>query len=364
MSSARLQNVAVGDWRNQSGPLKAFWNDATISEIMVNRWDLIFVERNGTLEQTDVKFQNPEALNHFVQSLCAFLGWELNRKSPYLDARLPDGSRLNIVIPPVAFESPTITIRKATLKNFNYQTLIKAGTVDEKLMYFLKQAVNNRQNILISGGTGSGKTTILGVLTSYIGPTERVVSIEDTAEMQINVKNLVRMETRTSVAGEDPIQTDDLLRNALRMRPDRILIGECRGPEAFDMLMAMNTGHDGSMTTIHANSAADSLRRLESMVLRSGIKAPLPRVQADIASTINIVVQAKRGSDGKRRVVEVIEVQGRDETGYLTETIFHYTEGIGVQSTGHVPDFANGPNAKFPAPFFEPNYRVNLTPKS
>jgi pilus assembly protein CpaF len=363
MSSARLQNAAVSDWRNQSGPLKPFWHDETISEIMVNRWDSIFVERNGVLEQADVKFQNPEALNHFVQSLCAFLGWELNRKSPYLDARLPDGSRLNIVIPPVAFESATITIRKATIKNFNYQTLIKAGTVDEKLMYFLKQAVNTRQNILISGGTGSGKTTILGVLTSYIGPSERVVAIEDTAEMQINVKNLVRMETRTSVAGEDPIQTDDLLRNALRMRPDRILIGECRGPEALDMLMAMNTGHDGSMTTIHANSAQDSLRRLESMVLRSGIKAPLATIQSDIASTIDIVVQATRTADGKRRVVEVIEVLGRDEQGYRTETIFNYMDGVGVFSTGHVPEFAKDPKAKFPNQFFETSYRVNLTTK-
>jgi pilus assembly protein CpaF len=360
LSSARPLNIA-NDWKQQAGPLRRLFADESISEIMVNSWDSIYVERNGVIEPCDVTFQNPEALHRFVQSLSAFLGFELNRKTPYLDARLPDGSRLNIVIPPVTLESASITIRKATVTNFNYQTLIKAGTVDEKLMYFLKESVSNRQNILISGGTGSGKTTILGVLTSFIGATERVVAIEDTAEMKVNVRNLVRMESGTHVPGEDPILTEDLLRNALRMRPDRILIGECRGPEAFDMLMAMNTGHDGSMTTIHANSALDALRRLEAMILRSGIGAPMAMVQQDIASTINLVVQATRTFDGKRRVVEVLEVLGRDENGYQTETVFSYVEPMGQLSTGYIPRFARNPSAKFPHRFFEADFTVKLS---
>lgn len=348
----------VNDWKQESGPLKAYWNDPTVSEIMVNRWDCIFIERNGVIESAEYKFQNPEALTRFVQSLCAFMGWELNRKNPYLDARLPDGSRLNIIVPPVAFESPTITIRKSSVNTFNYQTLIKAGTVDEKLIYFLKQAVSTRQNILISGGTGSGKTTILGVLSSFIGPKERVVSIEDTAEMQINVKNLVRLESGT--ASDDEITPADLLRNALRMRPDRIIMGECRGSEAFDMLMAMNTGHEGSMSTIHANSGIDALRRLEAMILRSGVEAPHAMVQNDIASTIDFVIQTSRSSDGKRRIMEVLEVLGRSSEGYLTEKVFTYSESNGTHSTGYVPKFVIDAKGKFPGQFFEADYKVKL----
>ncbi len=359
MSAARSHRD--NDWKQQAGPLKALFADESVAEIMVNRWDLIYVERKGVLEVSDSRFQNAEALIRFVQSLCAFLGLELNRKTPYVDARLPDGSRLNLVIPPVSFESPIVTIRKSSASVFTYQTLIAAGSLNDKLLYFLKEAVSNRQNLLISGGTGSGKTTILGVLTSFIRSTERVIAIEDTAEMKINVRNLVRMETGTGVPGEEPIQTDDLLRNALRMRPDRIIIGECRGPEAFDMLMAMNTGHDGSMTTVHANSAGDALRRLEAMILRSGVGAPVSMVQNDIASTINLVVQASRSYDGKRRIVEVIEVLGREGNGYQTETIFTYSEATGIQSTGYIPKFASAAKTKFPAKFFEPDFIVNLS---
>ncbi|MEZ0391207.1 MAG: CpaF family protein [Pseudobdellovibrionaceae bacterium] len=354
MSTPRV----VADWKQESGPLKTYLNDPNISEIMVNRWDLIFIERNGVIEVAEYKFHNADGLNRFIQSLCAFMGWDLNRKSPYLDARLPDGSRLNIVVPPVAFESPAITIRKATVSNFNYQTLIKAGTFDDKLTYFLKQAVTCRQNILISGGTGSGKTTILGVLSSFINSKERVVSIEDTAEMQINVKNLVRLETGMT---EEGIRQSDLLRNALRMRPDRIIIGECRGAEAFDMLMAMNTGHEGSMTTIHANSATDALRRLEAMIIRSGIEAPLEMIQHDIASTIDFVIQTNRSTDGKRRVSEVLEVIGRNESGYITESVFKYIDGMGISSTAYVPKFVLDAKGKFPGQFFDADYKVKLT---
>lgn len=357
---SKTNSRIVADWKQESGPLKAYLADPSVSEIMVNRWDLIFIERNGVIEAAEFKFQNPEALHRCVQSLCAFMGWELNRKNPYLDARLPDGSRLNIVIPPVAFESPTITIRKASVGNFNYQTLIKAGTMDDKLTYFLKQAVSMRQNVLISGGTGSGKTTVLGVLSSFIGPKERVVCIEDTAEMQLNVKNLVRMEIpNRSLEGED-INPAALLRNALRMRPDRIIMGECRGAEAFDMLMAMNTGHEGSMTTIHANSATDALRRLEAMILRGGVQAPHEMIQNDIANTIHFVLQTARTSDGKRKITEVIEVLGRDSSGYAVQKVFGYMDGYGIASTGYVPRFVTETNAKFPAEFFEVDYKVKL----
>jgi pilus assembly protein CpaF len=354
----------TNDWKQEAGPLKPYLMDKSVSEIMVNRWDCIFIERNGVIEAADYKFQNAEALSRFVQSLAAVLGKELNRKTPYLDARLPDGSRLNIVIPPIAFESPCITIRKVSVANFNHQTLIKAGTLDEKAIYFLNQAVASRQNLVISGGTGSGKTTVLGVLTSFISPKERVVSIEDTAEIQINTKNLVRLETRSSSSVEAPIQTDVLLKNALRMRPDRIIVGECRGAEAFDMLMAMNTGHEGSMTTMHANSAQDALRRLESMILRSSIEAPLSMIQQDIGNTIKLIVQVGRGADGKRRVLEIMEVLGRTPDKYLTETIFKWSETENrIVSTGYSPRFIEESatiKAKFPSQFFNPDYKPKL----
>lgn len=356
--------VDAKDWKQEAGPLKPYLMDKSISEIMVNRWDCIFIERNGVIEVADYKFQNAEALSRFVASLAAVLGKELNRKTPYLDARLPDGSRLNIVIPPIAFESPCITIRKVSVTNFNHQSLIKAGSVDEKTIYFLNQAVASRQNLVISGGTGSGKTTFMGVMTTFISQKERVISIEDTAEMQINIKNLVRMETRSSSTTEAPIHTDQLLRNALRMRPDRIIVGECRGSEAFDMLMAMNTGHEGSMTTIHANSASDALRRLESMILRSGIEAPLSMIQTDIANTLSLIVQVERSFDGKRRVVEIMEVLGRTAAGYDTETIFKWDETTkSILSTGYLPRFIEESptlKAKFPSQFFNPDYKPKL----
>ena len=363
MAESSSPQAAQNDWKQEAGPLKPYLMDKSVSEIMVNRWDCIFIERNGVIEASEYKFQNPEALSRFVASLAAVLGKELNRKNPCLDARLPDGSRLNIVIPPIAFESPSVTIRKVSVSNFNHQSMIKSGTMDEKMVYFLNQAVASRQNLVISGGTGSGKTTVMGVLTSFISPKERVVSIEDTAEIQMNIKNLVRMETR-SASNELSIQTDHLLRNALRMRPDRIIVGECRGSEAFDMLMAMNTGHEGSMTTIHANTAADALRRLEAMILRSGIEAPLSMIQTDIANTLSLMVQVERSADGKRRVVEIMEVLGRTGDKYETESIFKWSDAAKATiSTGYTPSFIEESanlKAKFPPQFFNPDYKPKL----
>ncbi len=357
-------STVAGDWKQEAGPLKPYLMDKTVSEIMVNKWDAIFIERNGIIEMADYKFPNPEALSRFALSLATILGKELNRKNPFMDARLPDGSRLNIVIPPIALESPTITIRKPSVVNYNHQNLIQAGTLDEKSIYFLNFAVNSRQNMLISGGTGSGKTTLMSVLTTFINPKERIVTIEDTAEIQIHLKNVVRMETRPPMGQEPGIYADQLLKNALRMRPDRILVGECRGAEAYDMLMAMNTGHHGSMTTMHSNSAADALRRLESMVLRAGYEIPSSMIQNDIANTIKVVVQILRATDGKRRVTEIVEVLGRSNDKYETQQIFKFSEKDNcLVSTGYWPKFiSESPTlkAKFPAQFFQPNYKPKL----
>jgi pilus assembly protein CpaF len=331
---------------------------------MVNRFDRIFIERNGLIEEVEMKFQNAEALNRLVQAIAVAVGRELNRRTPYLDARLPDGSRLNIVVPPISVEGPSITIRKASDHVMTYQELVERGSVDAKAIYFLHQAVLAKQNIVISGGTGSGKTTLLNVLSSFIGAHERVVCIEDTAELQIAVKNLVRLETRPAVGTEPAITMENLVKNALRMRPDRIVIGECRGSEAMDMLMAMNTGHEGSLTTVHANTAADALRRMEAMVLKSGLDAPLSMVQMDIGNTIHFIVQAERGTDGKRRVVEILEVYGREKDFYLTREIFSHREGEGLLSTGSIPRFVKenrDPNIKLTPELFDPEKKVRLS---
>lgn len=354
------------DWRAEAGPIKPLLLDPSVSEIMVNSWHTIFVERNGVIEESTVKFKDDDALTRFVMALSVFTGKELNRKSPCLDARLNDGYRLNIVIPPVALDGPSITIRKPTNQAKTYQELVTMGHLDAKAIYFLSQAVAAKQNIVVSGGTGSGKTTLLNILSGFIKSRERVVTIEDTAELQLKVKNIVRMETRPAIGSDPGMGMDALLRNALRMRPDRIIIGECRGTEAWDMLMAMNTGHEGSMTTIHANTAKDALRRLESMVLRVGMEAPLKMIQEDIASTINIIVQTGRSLEGKREISEIVEVTGRDGENYNLNYVFQMS-GEGIKSTGHIPGFveeqAQMPTSKvrFPADFFDPEKKITLT---
>lgn len=357
--------IVSNDWKSEAGPLKFFLNDKTVSEIMVNRWDRIFIERNGRIVESDKHFANPEALARLVRALAVAVGKELNRRFPCLDARLPDGSRLNLVAPPVALDGPTITIRKTTDQVMTYQELMKKGSIDDKAVFFLNRAVYAKQNILISGGTGSGKTTLLNVLSSFISDHERVVTLEDTAELRVSVRNVVRMETKPAVGSEPAITMESLLKNALRMRPDRIVVGECRGAEAMDMLMAMNTGHEGSLTTIHANTAMDALRRLESMVLRSGIEAPLSMIQMDIGNTIHFVVQVERAFDGQRRVVEILEVYGRDKDSYLTREIFKYNhDKKSLVSTGAVPRFVQenrDDKLALNADLFDPDKKVRLT---
>lgn len=355
-------NITV-DWKAEAGPLKVYLSDPTVTEIMVNRWDKIFVERGGSIEESTYKFSSPEAIWHFVQAIAVVTKKELNNRHPYLDARLPDGSRLNIVIPPIALEGPSITIRKFSQNVLSYKNLVQAGAIDDKGVFFLNQAVQAKQNIIISGGTGSGKTTLLNVLSSFIPSRERVVTIEDTAELQVGVKNIVRLETRPQIGSEEPITIYHLLKNALRMRPDRIVIGECRGVEAWDMLVAMNTGHEGSMTTLHANTAVDALRRLESMIMRSGIEAPRLMIQEDIASTVDFVIQVERTHEGKRRIVEITEILGRDEVGYKSRPIFKNIFGQGFRSTGEVPEFVTNPKivkTQFPPNFFTPDFKIKI----
>lgn len=358
-------DITSSDWKSEAGPLKVYLNDKTVSEIMVNRWDRIFIERNGMIQEAEHGFQNAEALARLVRALAVAVGKELNRRFPYLDARLPDGSRLHLVVPPVSLDGPTITIRKSSDHVMSYQELIQKGSIDGKAIFFLNRAVYAKQNMVISGGTGSGKTTLLNVMSSFIGDHERVVTIEDTAELKLNVRNVVRMETKPAVGSEPAITMESLLKNALRMRPDRIVIGECRGAEAMDMLMAMNTGHEGSLTTVHANSAADALRRMESMVLRSGIEAPLSMIQMDLGNTINFIVQAERSFDGKRRVVEILEVCGRDKDSYITREIFKYDPDKGsLVSTGIVPRFveqSRDEKLALNAEIFDPDKKVRLT---
>lgn len=357
-------DLVNSDWKSEAGPIKVFLNDKSVSEIMVNRWDKIFIERGGKIVEAEHHFTNPEALARLVRALAVAVGKELNRRFPYIDARLPDGSRLNLVVPPITLDGPSITIRKASDSVLTYQDLIQRGSIDGKAVFFLNRAVFAKQNIVISGGTGSGKTTLLNVLSSFIADHERVVTLEDTAELRLSVKNIVRMETKPAAGAEPAITMENLLKNALRMRPDRIVIGECRGAEALDMLMAMNTGHEGSLTTVHANSANGALRRLESMVLRSGIEAPLAMVQMDIANTINFIVQVDRSFDGKRQVMEILEVCGRDKDSYITREIFRHEAEKGLVSTGAVPRFVaenRDEKLNLNPDIFDPEKKVRLT---
>jgi pilus assembly protein CpaF len=351
-------------WMQESGPLRPLLMDDSISEIMVNKHDQIFIERAGVIQESPVRFDSVDSLIRFVQSIAVYTGKDLNRRNPYVDATLPDGSRINIVTLPVAVDGPSMTIRKFGAKSITFEQLLKNNSANEKIIYFLHQAVISRQNIVVSGGTGSGKTTLLNVIGSFIPDGERLVTIEDTAELRLPVKNLVRLESTDAVGNELGISIQDLLTNALRMRPDRIIIGECRGPEAWDMLLAMNTGHEGCMTSLHANSAFDALRRLEAMILRAGMEVPLSMIRSDIAGTINLIVQAERSSDGVRRIVEIAEVCGREQDSYVVNNIFTWDLQSGFTSTGYVPSFVQNnknPDVSFHANFFNPAFKMSFS---
>lgn len=294
------------------GPLQPLMEDPSISEIMVNSPEKIFVERQGSLEPVRASFRNQDHILNVIDRIVSPLGRRIDESVPFVDARLPDGSRVNAIIPPLALRSPAITIRRFSSKPFTLPRLVDLETLNIEMARFLQACVRAKINVLISGGTGSGKTSTLNALARCIPDRERLVTIEDTAELQLAAENMVSLEARPpNIEGEGEVRIRSLVRNALRMRPDRIIVGEVRGPEAFDMLQAMNTGHPGSLTTVHANSAADAVRRLESMVLMAGMELPQPAIREQIASAVDIIIQQERVSGGNRRITSISEMLAR-----------------------------------------------------
>lgn len=332
------------------GPIEPLLQDPTISEVMVNGPRSVYVEQKGKLRKTDVIFDDDEHVLRVIDRIVAPLGRHIDESSPMVDARLPDGSRVNSIIPPLSLSGPTITIRKFSKTPFTVDDLIRFGSLTPEMAEFLKACVRARLNQVVSGGTGSGKTTLLNVLSSFIPNDERIVTIEDAAELQLRQDHVVRLESRpANIEGKGAIKIRDLVINALRMRPDRIVVGECRGAEALDMLQAMNTGHDGSLTTGHANSPRDMLARLETMVLMAGMDLPLRAIREQIAAAIDVIVQVSRLRDGTRRVINVTEVQGMEGDVIVMQDVFVFEqlgeEGgkiIGrMKPTGIRPKFMN-----------------------
>jgi pilus assembly protein CpaF len=321
--------------------LENLLRDSTITEIMVNGPNLIFVERNGQIEKTSLKFVNVASLRTVIDRIVAPLGRRVDEASPMVDARLMDGSRVNVIIPPLALNGPTITIRMFSKVPLSVIKLIELGSVTTKVMHFMREAVRVRKNVLIAGGTGSGKTTLLNALSAFIPSHERIVTIEDAAELKLPQTHVVSLESRPSnIEGKGEVKIRDLVKNALRMRPDRIVVGECRGGEALDMLQAMNTGHDGSLTTVHANSPRDSLLRLETMVMMSGFELPLRAIREQVASALDLIIYQARQSNGKRCVTYVTEVCGTEDGTVLIQDLFARAHANApLISTGRVPKF-------------------------
>lgn len=312
------------------GPLEKLLADDSISEIMVNGAKQIFIERKGKLVISDVTFYDNDQLLNVIDRIVSPLGRHIDEANPMVDARLPDGSRVNAVIPPLSLKGPLLTIRKFSKSPLTAENLIGYGSLTFKMAAFLEACVKGRLNIVVSGGTGSGKTTLLNVLSAYIPHDERIVTIEDAAEIQLQQKHVLTLEARpANLEGKGQITIRDLVRNALRMRPDRIVVGEVRGGEALDMLQAMNTGHDGSMTTGHANSTRDMLARLETMVLMAGMNLPISAIRQQIASAIDIIVQQTRLRDGSRKITSISEVVGMEGDIIVTQEIFTYDYGNG-----------------------------------
>lgn len=310
------------------GPLEPLLADSRISEIMVNRYDEIFVESGGRLRRHSGGFSSEQVVLGVIDRIVSPLGRRIDESSPMVDARLRDGSRVNAVIPPVALRGASLTIRKFPATRPGMNDLLRVGALDENMSAFLRACVMQRKNIIVSGGTGSGKTTLLNILSACIPAAERVVTIEDAAELQLSHENLVSLEARPpNLEGRGAIQIRDLVRNALRMRPDRIVVGECRGAEAFDMLAAMNTGHEGSLTTLHANSPRDALGRLETMILMAGMDLPLAAVREHVASSIDIIVQQARLSCGRRVITAVVQVTGQESGRIQLQELFQFQPG-------------------------------------
>ncbi len=331
------------------GPITVLLNDPTVTEVMVNGPGNIFVERQGKIIRTEHTFRDDRHVMHIIDKIISPLGRRVDESSPLVDARLPDGSRVNIIIPPLAIKGPSITIRKFSVDPFTLEDLISFGTLNGDMAKLLRASVRGRVNVLVSGGTGSGKTTFLNVLSGFIPNDERIVTIEDAAELQLQQEHVVTLESRPSnIEGKGRITIRDLVVNSLRMRPDRIVVGEVRSGEALDMLQAMNTGHDGSLTTIHANTPRDSLSRLETMVMMSGMELPSKAIREQISSAINLIVQVARFTDGSRKVTKITEIVGMEGDTITLQDIYIYRQDgfnerggvIGKHiPTGIVPNF-------------------------
>lgn len=314
------------------GPIQPLLADDTVTEIMVNGPKQVYVERFGKLEKTDITFDDEEHLLRIIDRIVSPLGRRIDESSPMVDARLPDGSRINAVIPPISLIGPTLTIRKFARIPITAEDLIKWGTISPEALEFLKACVVGRMNIVVSGGTGSGKTTLLNILSGYIPDDERIITIENAAELQLRQEHVVTLESRPpNIEGKGAITIRDLVINSLRMRPDRIIVGEVRGGEALDMLQAMNTGHDGSLTTCHSNSPRDTLARLETMCLMAGMDLPLRAIREQIASALDLIVHQERMKDGSRKIVSISEVQGMEGDVIVLSDIFQF-EQTGVEN--------------------------------
>ena len=319
------------------GPIEAFMADPEITEVMVNSDDSIYVERAGRLYLTESRFTSVEHLRQVIDRIVSAVGRRIDESSPLVDARLPDGSRVNAVIPPLAVDGPQLTIRKFARHGYAAADLVRLGSLSEPSADFLDACVRGKRNILISGGTGTGKTTLLNVVSSFIPENERIVTIEDAVELQLRQRHVIRLESRPpNIEGRGAVPIRELLRNSLRMRPDRIVVGEVRGGEALDMLQAMNTGHEGSLSTLHANSPRDALARLETMVLMAGLDLPIRAIREQVASALDLVVHLARMRDGSRRVVEISEVVGMEGETITLSELFKFDHSSGVDEHGNV----------------------------
>jgi pilus assembly protein CpaF len=305
------------------GPLEPFLRDPTVTEVMVNKADQVYIERSGRIEETDASFLDDAHLLRIIDRIVSQVGRRIDEGSPMVDARLPDGSRVNAIIPPLALRGPSLTIRKFSRNALTLENLVGLGTLTEQTADFLAQCVQGKLNILISGGTGTGKTTLLNAVSAYVPPAERIVTVEDAAELRLLQRHVVSLESRPpNVEGEGEVRIRDLVRNALRMRPDRIIVGEVRGAEALDMLQAMNTGHDGSLTTIHANSARDALHRLEMLVLMAGVELPVKAIREQVAGGFDLLVHIARLVDGSRRITQITEIAGMEGDVVTLQDLF------------------------------------------
>jgi pilus assembly protein CpaF len=318
------------------GPIEPLLGDPTVSDILVNGAKSIYVERRGRLEPTSLQFHDDAHLMRIIDRIVSAVGRRIDESSPMVDARLADGSRVNAIVPPLAIDGPVLSIRRFAVERLGIAELLQLGTVSEQLVTLLRAIVLARLNIVISGGTGAGKTTMLNVMSGFIPENERIVTIEDSAELQLQQPHVVRLETRPpNIEGKGEITQRELVRNSLRMRPDRIVVGEVRGAESLDMLQAMNTGHDGSLTTVHANTPRDALSRIETMVSMTGVAFPMRALRAQIASAVNIVIQVQRGEDGKRRITSVQEINGMEGEVITMSEIYTFRR-TGIDAKGNV----------------------------